>query len=77
MSVYDNTRENIDKHIFENNKKIDTHTGFTTGSMIEANLFTLQYCIEWNFKFKIPLLITYLNYSKYQENGKHNINIVW
>ena len=45
MSVYDNTRENIDRHIFENNEKLDTHTGFTTGSMTEVNLFTLQYCI--------------------------------
>ena len=37
---------------------------FTTGSMIEANLFTLQYCIERSFKLKRPLIVTCLDYSK-------------
>ena len=33
-------------HLLDNNEKLDTQAGFTTGSMIDENLFTLQYCIE-------------------------------
>ena len=46
------------RHILENNKKMETHAGFTTGSMIEDNLFTLQYCIEGCYKLKGPLIVT-------------------
>ena len=42
----------MDIHILENNKRMETQAGFTTGSMIEDNLFTLQYCIEGCYKFK-------------------------
>ena len=35
----------IDRHFLENNKRMETQAGFTTGSMIEDSLFTLQYCI--------------------------------
>ena len=31
---------------------METQAGFTTGSLIEDNLFTLQYCIEGCFKLK-------------------------
>ena len=31
----------IDAHLLENHEKLDTQAGFTTGSMIEDNLFTL------------------------------------
>ena len=54
----------LDRHILENNKKLETQAGFTTGSMIEDNLFILQYCIEGCFKLKMPLIVTYLDYSK-------------
>ena len=47
----------IDRHILENNKRMETQAGFTTGSMIEDNLFTLQYCIEGCYKFKRPLIV--------------------
>ena len=47
----------IDIHIFENTKKMETQAGFTTGSMIEDNLFTLHYWIEGCYKFKIPLIV--------------------
>ena len=57
-------RKKIDRHILENNKKMETQAGFTTGSMIEDNLFTLQYCIEVCFKFKRPLIVTCLDYSR-------------
>ena len=40
-------------------KKLDTQAGFTTGSMIEDNLFTLQYCIERSFKLRRPLIVTH------------------
>ena len=52
------------RHIFENNKRRETQAGFTTGSMIEDNLFTLQYCIEGCYKLKRPLIVTCLDYSK-------------
>ena len=42
----------IDRHILENNRSMETQAGFTTGSMIEDNLFTLQYCIEGCYKLK-------------------------
>ena len=42
----------IDRHILENNKRMGTQAGFTTGSMIEDNLFILQYCIEGCYKLK-------------------------
>ena len=54
----------IDRHILENNKRMETQAGFTTGSMIEDNLFTLQYCIEGCYKLKRPLIVTCLDYSK-------------
>ena len=54
----------IDRHILENNKRMETQAGFTTGGMIEDNLFTLQYCIEGCYKLKIPLIVTCLDYSK-------------
>ena len=54
----------IDRHILENNKRMETQADFTTGSMIEDNLFTLQYCIEGCYKLKRPLIVTCLDYSK-------------
>ena len=54
----------IDAHLLENDEKLDTQAGFTTGSMIEDNLFTLQYCIERSFKLRRPLIVTCLDYSK-------------
>ena len=54
----------IDRHILENNEKMETQAALTTGSMIEDNLFTLQYCIEECFKLKRPLIVTCLDYSK-------------
>ena len=54
----------IDAHLLDNHDKLDTQAGFTTGSMIEDNLFTLQYCIERSFKLRIPLILTCLDYSK-------------
>ena len=54
----------IDRHISENNKRMETQAGFTTGSMIEDNLFTLQYCIEGCYKLKRLLIVTCLDYSK-------------
>ena len=42
---------------------METHAGFTTGSMIEDNLYTLQYCIEGCYKLKRPLIVTCLYYS--------------
>ena len=51
----------IDAHLLE---KLDTQAGFTTGIMIKANLFTLQYCIERSFKLRRPLIVTCLDYSK-------------
>ena len=52
----------IDRHFLENNEKMETQAGFTPGSMIEANLFTLQYCIEGCFKLKRPLIVICLDY---------------
>ena len=43
---------------------METQAGFTTGSMIEDNLFTLQYCTEGCYKLKRPLIVTCLDYSK-------------
>ena len=43
---------------------METQAGFTTGSLIEDNLFTLQYCIEGCFKLKRLLIFTCLDYSK-------------
>ena len=43
---------------------METQAGFTTGSMIEDNLFTLQYYLEECYKLKIPLIVTCLDYSK-------------
>ena len=54
----------IDTHLLENHEKLDTQAGFTTESMIEDNLFTLQYCIERSFKLRRPLIVTCLDYSK-------------
>ena len=54
----------IDAHLLENHEKLDTQAGFTTGSMIEDNLFTMQYCIERSFKLRRPLIVTCLDYSK-------------
>ena len=54
----------IDAHLLENHEKLDTQTGFTTGSMIEDNLFTLQYCIERSFKLRRPRRVTCSDYSK-------------
>ena len=54
----------IDRYILENNKNMETPAGFTTGSMIEDNLFLLQYCIEGYYKLKRPLIVTCLDYSK-------------
>ena len=48
----------IDARLLENHEKLDTQSGFTTGSMIEDNLFTLQYCIERSFKLRRPLIVT-------------------
>ena len=53
----------IDAHL-ENHEKLDTQAGFTTGSMIEDNLFTLHYCIERSFKLRRLLIVTCLDYSK-------------
>ena len=54
----------IDRHILENNKRMETQACFTTGRMIEDNLFTLQYCIEGCYKLKRQLIVTCLDYSK-------------
>ena len=54
----------IDAHLLENHEKLDTQAGFTTGSMIEDNLFTLKYCIKRSFKLRRPLIVTCLDYSK-------------
>ena len=54
----------IDAHLLDNHEKLDTPAGFTTGSMIEDNLFTLQYCIERSFKLIRLLIVTCLDYSK-------------
>ena len=54
----------IDAHLLDNHEKLDTHTGFTTGSMIEDILFTLQYSMERSFKLIKPLKVTCLDYSK-------------
>ena len=54
-------RKKMYQHILENNEKMETQAGFTTGSMIEDNLCTLQYCIEGSFKLKRPLIVTCLN----------------
>ena len=43
---------------------METQAGCTTGSMIEDNLFTLQYCIEGCYKLKRPLIVTCLDYLK-------------
>ena len=43
---------------------METQAGFTTSSMIEDKLFTLQYCIEGCYKLKRPLIVTCLDYSK-------------
>ena len=57
-------RNTLYAHILDNHEKLDTQAGFTTGSMIEDNVFTLQYCIEKSFKLKRPLIVTCLDYSK-------------
>ena len=44
----------IDTHNQDNNEKMDTQAGFTTGCQIEDNLFTLQYCIDHSFIKKKP-----------------------
>ena len=54
----------IDVHLLDNYEKLDTQAGFTTGSMIEDNLFTLQYRVERSFKLRRPLIVTCLDYSK-------------
>ena len=54
----------IDAHILDNHEKLDTHAGFTTGSMTEDNIFTLQYCTEISFKLRRPRIVTCLHYSK-------------
>ena len=54
----------IDSHILENNKKCGNTGWFYNCTMIEDNLFTLQYCIEGCYKLKRPLIVTYLDYSK-------------
>ena len=53
----------IDTHLLDNHEKLDTQAGFTTESMIEDNLFILQYCIERSLKLKRPLIVTCLDYS--------------
>ena len=60
----------IDAHILDNHEKLDTLAGFITGSMIDDNLFTLQYCIEKSFKLKRSLIVTCLDYSKAFESIK-------
>ena len=35
----------INAHILDNHEKLDTQAGFTTGGMIEDNLFTLHYSV--------------------------------
>ena len=57
-------RKKIDAHLLENYEKFDTQAGFTTGSIIEDNLFTLQYCIGRSFKQRRPLIVTCLDYSE-------------
>ena len=47
----------IDAHHLKNHEKIDTQAGFTTESMIEDNLCTLQYCIKRRFTFKMSLIV--------------------
>ena len=53
--------EKIGGHLLANHEKPDTQAGFTAGSMIEDNLFTLQYCIEVSFKLRRPLIVTCLD----------------
>ena len=43
---------------------METQAGFSACSMIEDNLFILQYCIEGCYKLKRPLIVTCLDYSK-------------
>ena len=54
----------IDAHILDNHEKLDTQAGFTTGSMIKDNFFTMQYYIEKSFKLKRELIVTCLDYPK-------------
>ena len=63
-----------DRHILENNKRMETQAGFTTGSMIKDNLFTLQYCIEGCYKLNRPLIVTCLDYSKAFHSIRRGIN---
>ena len=53
----------IDAHLLDNHEKLDTQAGFTTGSMIEENLFTLQYYIERSFKLRRPLIHYKVHYK--------------
>ena len=54
----------IDQHILKQQEKMDNQAGFTRGSQIEDNLFTLQYCIDQSYKKRKPLIVTCLDYKK-------------
>ena len=58
----------IDANLLENHEKLDTQAGFTTGSMIEDNLFTLQYCIERKPLIEFILFKSILFYKKRKPN---------
>ena len=57
-------RDEIDKHIKENNWEMERQTGFTKGCRLEDNLLVLKYCINSSFKNKKPLIITAIDFSK-------------
>lgn len=54
----------IETHIRSNNEVKEIQTGFNKGNQIEDIIFILHYCNQHRNKFKKPLIITSIDYSK-------------
>ena len=66
----------IDTRLIDNHGKLDTQAGFTTGSMIEDNLLTLQYVLyRKKFQAKRPLMTIQKHLILFKKNRKTNRDI--
>ena len=57
-------RDDIENHLVQNNLVKETQAGFTKGSRIEDNLFTLQYCVEDTYQRKKSLFVISIDCKK-------------
>ena len=62
--------QSIDQHILKQQEKINNQVGFTRGSQIEDNLYTLQYCIDQSSKKMMLPIVTCLDYKKAFDSTK-------